>query len=131
MVPMQLQKGFAPIELWLLDYKVTWETLKRSRTILSGPPGCVKSSMTCPTCFKVMYVDTDYGHPIRAFSQEYPKLLCLSRQIGCVKSSMTCPTCFKVMYIVLDYGHPMRAFFQISQIFWSIGQIDGISCEVF
>ena len=42
------------------------------------------------------------------FSQQYPKLLGLGRQIECVKSSITCPTCFKVIY---DYGHPIRPFF--------------------
>ena len=30
-----------------------------------------------------------------------------------------------------DYGHPITYFFQISQIFWPIGQIGLISCEVF
>ena len=29
-----------------------------------------------------------------------------------------------------DYGHPMRAYFQNTQIFWTIGQICLISCEV-
>ena len=30
-----------------------------------------------------------------------------------------------------NYGHPMRVFFQMSQIFWPIGNIVRISCEVF
>ena len=30
-----------------------------------------------------------------------------------------------------EYGQPMGLFFQISQIFWAIGQISQISCEVF
>ena len=35
------------------------------------------------------------------------------------------------MCTATDYGHPMRAFFQISKIFWLIGQTGRISCEVF
>ena len=48
------------------------------------------------------------------------------------KKSVASSTFFNSYWEITDYGHPMRVFFyQISQIFWLIGQIDRISFGVF